>query len=271
MVDEAIATAQEVARRQIEALERPAREAAERAAEQTRETIEDLSTSIVQFGDARAQFVERHLAQLGEGATPEERAEVERMANQLYDLEQAQRAAARGGRAAASASREANAIMAEGEAVYRSVMTAAEEYAATMADLSRLLEAGAISQETHARAVAEAQKQLKELQEQLEEFETEERRRLLRASDNPLGGGIAWLEEYVEKSRESAGAIEQGLSQAFAGAEDAVGDFVRTGKIEFGSLVSSILADMAQLSIRKMVLTPLADSLVEFPRRHRGR
>ena len=98
VVDEAIATAQEVARRQIEALERPAQEAAARAAEQTKETIRDLSQSIVQFGDARAEFVARHLAKLGEGATPEERAEAERLANQLYDLEEAARGAGRGWR-----------------------------------------------------------------------------------------------------------------------------------------------------------------------------
>ena len=123
VVDEAIATAQEVARRQIEALERPAQEAAARAAEQTKETIRDLSQSIVQFGDARAEFVARHLGKLGEGATPEERAEAERLANQLYDLEEAARAAGRGGGAGASGQREMNAAMREGTALTRALMT----------------------------------------------------------------------------------------------------------------------------------------------------
>ena len=40
-----------------------------------------------------------------------------------------------------------------------------------------------------------------------------------------------------------------------------MGGFVKTGKLNFGDLVSSILADLAKLAVRKSVLGPIADML----------
>ena len=48
---------------------------------------------------------------------------------------------------------------------------------------------------------------------------------------------------------------------AFQSAEDAVGQFVKTGKLNFGDLAASILADLAKLAVRKSVLGPIADML----------
>lgn len=48
-----------------------------------------------------------------------------------------------------------------------------------------------------------------------------------------------------------AAAIEQTLVNAFQSAEDALVQFVTTGKLEFSSLVDSILADVARMLIKK--------------------
>lgn len=249
-LDEAIAAAQEIARRQIDAIEKPAREAAEREAAKTRELIDELARSIAQFGDERAKFVERFVSRLGDSATAEQRAEVERLANSLYNLEQAQKKTA-------EAEREAERLRSEAQSVYRSVRTAAEEYAETLATLNKLLAAGAISHEIYARAVARAQ-------ERLESLERTERRRLLRESGDLFGPARAFLDEYVEKAGATAKLIEQSFSKAFSTAEEAVAQFVRTGKLEFSSLVSAMLADLARLSIRQAVLAPLANWLGNF-------
>lgn len=246
-IDEAIQAAREIARRQIEAIERPAREAAEREAKRTRELIDDLAGSISRFGDERAKFVERFVSRLGENATAEQRAEVERLANRLYDLERAEKKATEAGR-------EADRLRQEGKTITESVRTAAEQYADTLANLNRLLEAGAISQETYARAVARAR-------EQLEAAERTEWRRTMRQSGDLFGPARAALDEYIEKAGTTAQLIEQSLTKAFASAEEAVAQFVRTGKIDFSSLVSSMLADLARLSIRQAVLSPLANAL----------
>jgi lambda family phage tail tape measure protein len=154
----------------------------------------------------------------------------------------------------AVAARDADRIRSEGKAIFESVRTAAEEYADTLANLNRLLEAGAISQEIYARAIARAR-------EQLEAAERIERRRLLRSSGDLFGAARAFLDEYVERAGAAAGLIEQSFTRAFSAAEDAVAEFVRKGRIDFASLVSSMLADLARLSVRQAVLAPLASWL----------
>jgi len=51
------------------------------------------------------------------------------------------------------------------------------------------------------------------------------------------------------------------LVGAFANAESAIGEFVKTGKLNFRSMITSMLADMAKLSVRKFILGPLANVL----------
>lgn len=142
-------------------------------------------------------------------------------------------------------------LRSEGEQVYHSVRTAAEEYADTVANLNRLFDAGAISFEIYSRAIKQAQ-------DRFEEMAKTERRRQLRESGDLFGGAIAFLDEYAEKAGTTSKLIEESFSKAFSGAEDAVAQFVQQGKVDFHSLISSMLADLARLSIRQAVLGPLA-------------
>jgi hypothetical protein len=72
---------------------------------------------------------------------------------------------------------------------------------------------------------------------------------------------IGKLDDYARQARDMAGSIGDALIGAFRGAEDAIAEFVRTGKLEFGSLVTSILADMARIAARRFILGPLAQGL----------
>ncbi len=72
---------------------------------------------------------------------------------------------------------------------------------------------------------------------------------------------IAALSDYASRAREIGADVGQALVGAFQSAEDAVGEFVKTGKLNFGDLVTSILADLAKLAVRKSVLGPVADML----------
>lgn len=51
------------------------------------------------------------------------------------------------------------------------------------------------------------------------------------------------------------------LTGAFSGAESAFRSFVETGKLDFKSLVRSILADLAVLAFKNAVLGPIANAL----------
>ena len=71
----------------------------------------------------------------------------------------------------------------------------------------------------------------------------------------------AALSDYAAKAKDIGADIGQSLVGAFQSAEDAVGNFVKTGKFSFGDLVTSILADIAKLAVRKSILGPLANLL----------
>ncbi len=74
----------------------------------------------------------------------------------------------------------------------------------------------------------------------------------------------AALGDYAAKARDIGADVGQALVGAFQSAEDAVGSFVKTGKLSFGDLVTSILADLAKLAARKFILGPIASALCQF-------
>jgi hypothetical protein len=71
----------------------------------------------------------------------------------------------------------------------------------------------------------------------------------------------AALAEHAAKARDIGGDIGQALVGAFTSAENAVGDFVRTGKLDFRDLVGSMIADLAKLAARRFILGPIANAL----------
>ena len=71
----------------------------------------------------------------------------------------------------------------------------------------------------------------------------------------------AALSDYAGKAREIGGDIGQALVGAFQSAENAVATFVKTGKLDFRDLVTSLLADLAKLAARRFILGPIANAL----------
>ena len=235
-VDNAVGAAEELARRRIDAIEKPARDAAEREAARTKETIDELARSVQTFGDSRTQAIDGAIARLGEGATPEQRSEAARLAGALHDLGAAEKSAE-------TAGRDLQKVQAEGRAVFEATRTESERYAAEIEKLNGLLEAGAIDQDTYARAAANAADVLRDVQ------------------TDPLSGAIRALDDYAKSAADMAAGIENAIANAFSGAENAVAEFVKTGKLDVSDLVTSIIADLARLAVRQTFLGPLAGAL----------
>lgn len=62
------------------------------------------------------------------------------------------------------------------------------------------------------------------------------------------------LDQLYLKVSDVAGGIEQAMTNAFSGAEDALVQFVQTGEFNFSGLVDSILADVTRLLARQAIL-----------------
>ncbi|MFN3972897.1 MAG: phage tail tape measure C-terminal domain-containing protein [Gemmobacter sp.] len=71
----------------------------------------------------------------------------------------------------------------------------------------------------------------------------------------------AALADYAAKARDIGGKIGNALVGAFQSAENAIGDFVKTGKLDFRDLVTSMIADLAKLAARRFILGPIANAL----------
>jgi hypothetical protein len=75
------------------------------------------------------------------------------------------------------------------------------------------------------------------------------------------GAVTAALADYAAKARNIGGDIGSALVGAFTSAENAVGEFVKTGKLDFRDLVTSMIADLAKLAARRFILGPIANAL----------
>jgi len=71
-------------------------------------------------------------------------------------------------------------------------------------------------------------------------------------------GGLA---DYADEARNVADATRSAFSSAFQGAEEALAEFVTTGKASFSDLARSILADLARIALRQSITGPLASAL----------
>lgn len=67
-------------------------------------------------------------------------------------------------------------------------------------------------------------------------------------------GFLNGLGEIEKKVLDVAGGVEQALTNAFNSAEDALVEFVQTGKFNFSGFVDSILADITRLLARQAIL-----------------
>lgn len=64
-------------------------------------------------------------------------------------------------------------------------------------------------------------------------------------------GASAAYDDYLRSAKDVAGQTKSLFSNAFSGMEDALTTFVTTGKLSFGDLAKSILADLARIEIRQ--------------------
>lgn len=82
-----------------------------------------------------------------------------------------------------------------------------------------------------------------------------ENARFMRTFDTGVRKG---LRSYLDEVDNVAALSENIITKSFKGMEDALTDFVSTGKLDFKSLVNSFIADMARMTIRQNITGPLA-------------
>ncbi len=136
---------------------------------------------------------------------------------------------------------EDNLALRDQQEILEDLRAPAEEYGRALAALSKLERAGRITVEELTRARRRARIELLETQ-----------------TDTVSGFERAFL-KMGEEVDDFAMLAERSLTEAFKGAEDALVEFVTTGKLSFRDLADSVLRDLARMAIRANITKPLFD------------
>ncbi|MDH0335200.1 phage tail tape measure protein [Metapseudomonas otitidis] len=73
-------------------------------------------------------------------------------------------------------------------------------------------------------------------------------------------GTKAALADYVDSSKDTAGQFYDSFSKSLTGLEDALVNFVMTGKLSFSDLANSIIADLVRIEARKAIAFAIGGS-----------
>ena len=71
-------------------------------------------------------------------------------------------------------------------------------------------------------------------------------------------GAKSALRTYIEEATNAAKQAERAVTGAFKSMEDALTQFVMTGKLDFNSLANSIISDLIRIQIQRTITLPLA-------------
>lgn len=72
-------------------------------------------------------------------------------------------------------------------------------------------------------------------------------------------GAKSALRTYIEEATNAAKQAERAVTGAFKSMEDALTQFVMTGKLDFNSLANSIISDLIRIQIQRTITLPLAN------------
>jgi lambda family phage tail tape measure protein len=173
-----------------------------------------------------------------------EREEAEKLARTKVDLEKARQLAAIETEQASGAIT-ATEAMTQKLAVMQSIVALEDE---RLGQLRRDSTEEQILWNQQAQKVEEYKKQVADLQKTLR----------LRTA---WGGFQQAVQDYQETISNMGKQVQETLSNAFTGAEDALVNFCKTGKLSFKSLVDSILTDLLRIYVRQQIMGPLVSGI----------
>lgn len=88
-----------------------------------------------------------------------------------------------------------------------------------------------------------------------------EQNKSLTDSNSVISGMKAGLHDYAKTAQDVGSQVKSFTSSMMKGMEDALVNFVKTGKMNFKDLANSIISDLIRIAIQKSITGPLGDAL----------
>ena len=288
-VDAAIKQAEEISRRQIDAIEKPARDAATRVMESNRKIVDDLQRQMLGLADKRQAFIDQAMGRLSKEAGAAEREQTRKLAAQLFDSQaysEAQKVVddlsrqlerltdKRAGFIQDSVSRLSDNATSAQRAEVEKLAAALYDQGEAQQKLNKLKQEG--EQVTNAtRTATEAYtSEIERLKNMLDagaiSQDTYNRavaaaeKQQLDARKDAEAGALRAFRNYREQAEDAASAVEKAFTEGMKATEDAIVDFVTSGGKSLqslGDLANSIVADITRMAVQKSITGPLFNML----------
>jgi len=231
----------EIARRQIETIEKPLREAEEKIRDEIAKVIRGLEYDAQKYGDPRGIFVDQALEKLPKKATNADRIEAAMRAEQAYDAKQ-----------------RVDELKREIEDEDKRLARARE--------IARQFSPAA-TYEAEAKALSELEPYLRSLgmtSEEIGRAWIDMERKKLDASRDWADGGTRAVRKYIDEAENAAAANERIWTASMKGAEDAIVEFTTKGEISVVRMLQVIEQEMARSLIAKPLVAGFAKAFEGF-------
>ena len=131
-----------------------------------------------------------------------------------------------------------------------------QDFNEQMADLQKQLNAGDITPQLYAKETNMLQDALSERMNLQQDYYS----RLDEAQGDWMSGVSDAWNNYRDEAADSAGQAKELFSSALSGTEDAIVDFVKTGKLSFKDLANSIIEDLIRIQVRQAAVGLLSSA-----------
>lgn len=229
---------------------------AARGAAQNAKLIADMSRDLATVGDDRQRFIDQAVGRLSSGATDAQRKEVERLAGALYEQKEATEAASKATREAAS---EVDRNRSAAERLNQEFETLDQTRARQIAhveELSRVEDEHGnviLGQAEKRRALADVDQQYFDALEQAQRSAADAERRRLYESREFSDGLQRGINDWVSDATNAADIAERSFAMAADGMTDAITEFVMSGKADFASFATAVIAEINRMMVRMAI------------------
>ena len=284
-IDAAITEAQKVAQGQIDAIQKPLNDAAQKAAEANQKVIIDLQEKMLGLSDKRQQFIDQAISRLSSDATAAQIAQTRKLAAQLFDEE-----------ADANVQKYINGLTTQVGKLKNERQAAIDQAVSLLPESASQQRIDQVKKEAAAAYdQAEAQKHLNELQKEGKQLMENNKSatqtyadqiqhlkelldagaisqdvynkametanaNLLNARTDAAGGALQAFHDYQAQADTAASAVKKAFTSAMAATDDAITSLITSSgnslqKLE--NVANSIVTDITKMIVQQQITGPL--------------